>query len=34
MKQPESDKPIHATPKGVWESSTAYKKEHKTKMSI
>lgn len=31
MKQSESDKPTHTTPKGVWESSTTYKKEHKTK---
>lgn len=31
MKQSESDKPTHTIPKGVWESSTTYKKEHKTK---
>ncbi len=31
MKQSESEKPTHTTPKGVWESSTTYKKEHKTK---
>ena len=30
MKAAEKDKPIHTTPKGVWESSTTYKKEHKT----
>lgn len=31
MKQAESDKPVSTTPKGVWEGSTTYKKEHKTK---
>ena len=30
MKMAEKDKPIHTTPKGVWESSTTLKKEHKT----
>lgn len=31
MKATEKKKPIHTTPKGVWESSTTYKKEHKSK---
>lgn len=31
MKQAESDKPVHTAPKGMWEASTTYKKEHKTK---
>lgn len=31
MKQADYDKPIHTTPKGVWEASTTIKKEHKTK---
>ena len=31
MKAAPKDKPIHTTPKGVWESSTTYKKEHKSK---
>ncbi len=31
MKQAQKDKPIHTTPKGVWESSNTYKKEHKTR---
>lgn len=31
MKQAQYDKPVHTTPKGVWESSTTLKKEHKTK---
>ncbi len=30
MKQAESDKPIHTIPKGVWESSSPYKKGHKS----
>lgn len=30
MKQAEKDKPVHTTPKGVWEGSTTLKKEHKT----
>lgn len=31
MKQAEKDKPVHTTPKGVWEGSTTLKKEHKTR---
>lgn len=31
MKQAKYDKPIHTTPKGVWEASTTQKKKHKTK---
>lgn len=31
MKQAESDKPVHAIPNGVWESSTPHKKKPKTK---
>lgn len=31
MKQAKYDKPIHTTPKGVWETSTTLKKEHKPK---
>lgn len=31
MKQAESDKPVYTIPKGVWESSSPYKKEQKTK---
>ena len=31
MKQAEKDKPIHTTPKGVWEGSTTLKKEHTAK---
>lgn len=31
MKAAEKDKQIHTTPKGVWEGSTTYKKEHKSK---
>ena len=31
MKQAEKDKSPPTAPKGVWESSTTYKKGHKTK---
>jgi len=31
MKQAKYDKPVHTTPKGVWEASTTLKKEHKSK---
>lgn len=31
MKMAEKDKPIHTTPKGVWEGSTTFEKEHTTK---
>lgn len=31
MKAAEKDKPVHTTPKGVWEGSTTLKKEHKTR---
>ena len=31
MKAAEKDKPVHTTPKGVWEGSVTLKKEHKTK---
>lgn len=31
MKITEKKKPVHTTPKGVWESSTTYQNEHKSK---